>query len=220
MLDLFIFYFYLTFYFELIYTNPSDEYFGDITLYLNEICSYNGIPTIDKKTNQVICKCEEKYANEPREKYKKYINGHLVQCSYERKRKFLTLFLAAIGPFGIDYFYLGHYYIFVILLCFGTIVITFIIISFILSYKKKKKKEEIKFQKKLKRENKRFNLTNLTEINSRCVNSFIIVTRILTTILFIFWIYNFIIQGIGWNKDSNKVELENDLLYLFQKPEY
>ena len=196
-----------------------NEFFEENSLYYNEICSHNGYPTLDKETNKIICTCEEKYANEPREQYKKYINEQLIQCSYEKKRRFLTFFLAGICPLGLDYFYLGYYYIFIIIFIFGILIIILNIISLVLNYKIDKQKEEIKRQQKLKKANKKFVISNITEINDKCVNSFSRATKVLTAILLLFWLYNFIMQGIGTIPDINKIPTENDMGYLFEKPE-
>ena len=67
-----------------------NELFEDTSTYINDICSHNGIPKLDGK--QIICECNDKYANEPREKYKKYINGQLIQCSYRKKKKIFDIF--------------------------------------------------------------------------------------------------------------------------------
>ena len=214
-LKLFIF---LIFKLELIKLSTIDEFLNDINMYMNEICSHNGVPKVDKKTNKVICTCEEKYANEPREQYKKYINGQFVQCSYRRKRRFFTFFLAGICPFGMDYFYLGHYWPFFLILIYCLIILTFNIVTIILNYKINKKNEEIKRQNKLKKINKKFNIQNIAEINDRCVNLFTKATRVLTYILIIFWMNNFIIQGLGYIKDSYGIETENDMGYIFEIP--
>ena len=206
--------------FALIKAMIGNDFLKDTQSIINEICSHNGIPKIDEETKQIICTCEEKYANEPREKYKKYINGHFIQCSYEKKRRFLTFFLAAICPLGLDYFYLGHYSIFSIVFTLCILIIAFNIISFVLNYKINKKNEEIKRQNKLKKANKKFNFQIIAEINDKCVNIFTKVTNVLTFLLIIFWFYNFIIQGLGKNLDINDIPTENDMGYTFQKPEY
>ena len=204
----------------LIKSMSVNDFLKDNSLYYNEICSHNGSPKLDQETNKIICTCEEKYANEPREKYKKYINGQFIQCSYEKKRRFLTFFLAAICPLGLDYFYLGHYLIFSIVFTLCVLIIVFNIISFVLNYKINKKNEEIKRQNKLKKANKKFNFQIIAEINDRCVNIFTKVTNVLTFFLVIFWFYNFIIQGLGRNLDINDVPTENDMGYIFQTPDY
>ena len=197
-----------------------NEFLDDSAIYMNDICSNNGTPKIDGKTKQIICTCNDKYANEPREKYKKYINGQLVQCSYRRKRRFFAFFLAGISPFGFDYLYLGHYLLFFVILFADIIVIGLNITSFVLNYKLTKKNEEIKRQNKLKKINNKFRIQNITEINDNCINIFTKITHVLTAIVSIFWIYNFIIEAIGRNRDINDINTENDMMYLFQKPEY
>ena len=72
----------------------------------------------------------------------------------------------------------------------------------------------------MKKANKKFIISNITEINDKCVNTFSKVTKVLTILLLFFWIYNFIIQGIGHNLDTNGIPTENDMGYLFESPEY
>ena len=89
---LFKLFLYLCLTIKLIYSNIYNEYFGDPLIYLHEVCSYNGQLMYNGRTRKIACICKEKYTNEPREKYKKYINGNLVQCSYERKKDFCFYF--------------------------------------------------------------------------------------------------------------------------------
>jgi hypothetical protein len=98
-------------------------------LYIDEICSYNNnspdTVTIKKDSSgaiqNVICKCTPEYANEPS---MRKINKVNVQCGYERKRRFIALFLSFFLPFGLDYLYLGQYWIFIgiLLACCFTII--------------------------------------------------------------------------------------------------
>ena len=204
----------------LINSITGKEFLEDTPSYIYELCSHNGIPKTDNETKHIICECEEKYANEPREKYKKYINGQFIQCSYEKKKRFLTFFLAAICPLGLDYFYLGHYLIFSIIFIFCLLIISFNIISLVLNYKINKKNEEIKRQNKLKKANRKLNFQIIAEINDSCVNIFTKVTNALTFILLIFWVFNCIFQGLGKVLDYNNVPTKNDIEYIFEKPEY
>ncbi len=59
---------FLLFQIEKVYSFSKKELFENINLYTNELCSYNGIPKIENKANEVICECNERYANEPRKK--------------------------------------------------------------------------------------------------------------------------------------------------------
>ena len=100
-------------------------------IYRNEICSYNGIPIYNSSTNEVVCECNEKYANEQRKNKLKYINGHLIQCSYERKSRVVAIFLALCIPFGFDFLYLERYIIFSIVFTVIIIMLVSNIIIFI-----------------------------------------------------------------------------------------
>ena len=137
------------------------DFLENISFYYKEICSHNGVPKIDRQANKVTCECEPHYTNEPREKYKKYINGHFVQCSYERKRRFFAFFLAGVSPFGFDYLYLGHFHIFLVIFFLCVLIISFNIISFVLNYKINKRNEEAKRQINSKNVKKVFNIRNI-----------------------------------------------------------
>ena len=210
---------YLIYRIKKIKTFSAKEVFDDQLLYLNEICSNNGEPKYDEETKNITCICEDKYATEPREKYRIYINGYLVQCSYERKSRFKAFFFAAVFPLGLDYLYLEHYFYFFLIFILCIVVICFNIISLILNYKIMKKKEEIKRQIKLKRNNNKFEISNITEINEKSVKIFNIINKVLTFILIAYWIYNIFVQGFGLVMDKNYVELENDMGYLFEWPD-
>ena len=97
----------------------AKEIFDDPKLYLNEICSNNGEPIYDEATKNITCIFEDKYVTEPREKYRTYINGYLVQCSYERKSRSKALFFASVFPLGLDYLYLEHYFYFFLYLYYA-----------------------------------------------------------------------------------------------------
>jgi hypothetical protein len=81
-------------------------------MFADEICSYNGQNIGDSDTN-VTCSCYSDFTNDMNSN--RTINGVKVQCSYEKKRRFIALFLAIFIPFGVDYLYLGRYYISVII---------------------------------------------------------------------------------------------------------
>ena len=196
--------------------NCSLEEIKEIKYYLNQICSYNGKPkiTYNEKNETVIkCECEIKYTNEPREDKKRYVYNQLIQCSYRKKKRFTTFFLAGITPFGIDYIYLGHYLYFVIILVCNGSIITFNCISMVLNYQLEKKNEEAKRQLKLKKSSNKFNLRNLAEINDKCVKNFNLAAKILIIFMVIFWIGNAIFHAFGKVNDSNGVPTENDMLY-------
>ena len=208
---------------EKIKTESINDYLKDIDLYYYEICSHNGIPRFDEETKKIICECEEKYANEPREKYKKYIGEHFVQCSYEKKKRFLTFFLAAISPLGIDLLYLEQYKYFALILTLFGLTVFFTVLSFILSYKIQKKKEEEKRKNKVIKSKMKYNiraeLKKITEINDTCVKAIHIVSSILITMMVLYWITSLVAHSFGFIKDRYHIETENDLNYMFESPE-
>ena len=197
----------------------AKEVFDNHLLYLNEISSNNGEPQYDEGNKNIACIWEDKYANEPREKYRIYINGYFVQCSYERKSRSKALFFAAVFPLGLDYLYLEHYFYFFLVFILCIVVICCNIISLVLNYKVIKKNEEIKRQIKLKRNNNKFEISNISEINEKSVKIFSVINKVLTIILVVYWFYNLFVQGFGFVLDKNYVELENDLGYLFEWPD-
>ena len=204
--------FYIFVFIKIKLTIEKIDYFEYANTYQNELCSYNGIPTYDSKTNQVICDCDEKHVNEPRVTHRKYINGHLVQCSYEKKKRFYAFFLAAIFPIGLDFIYLGHVYLFLLSLALFIIVIACNIIQLILDYRQNSQMEEKANQQDSKVKHK-FMIRN-TEINFKRINIFGI-----NIIFIIYYASHIIIQALGYIKDSNNIETENDMGYLFSTPE-
>ena len=204
--------FYIFIFIKIKLTIEKIDYFEYANTYQNELCSYNGIPTYDSKTNQVICDCDEKHVNEPRVTYRKYIKGHLVQCSYEKKKRFYAFFLAAIFPIGLDFVYLGHVYLFLLSLALFIIVIACNIIQLILDYRQNSQMEEKANQQDSKVKHK-FMIRN-TEINFKRINIFGI-----NIIFIIYYASHIIIQALGYIKDSNNIETENDMGYLFSSPE-
>lgn len=186
---------------------------------MNQICSYNGVPNIIDSNNTVICSCEDKYANEPRESEKKYIHNQFIQCTYRKKKRFTAFFLAAITPFGLDFSYLGYFIYFIIIAVINFTIIVFNFISIVLNYQLEKKNEEAKRKLKLKKNTNKFDIRNLAELNDRCVKNFNLTSKILIIFLLLFWISNAFIQGMGFLNDINGVPTENDMGYLFQTPD-
>ena len=141
--------------------------------YRNELCSYNGIPTYNPSTNEVTCECDEKYTNEPRKNKLKYINGHLIQCSYERKSRVVVIFLALCIPFGFDFLYLERYIIFSIVFTVITIMFVSNIAIFILNYKINIKKTDTKIQRRFNKMSNRDQNENINEDNKciKCLGS-------------------------------------------------
>ena len=99
----------------------TDEDLSGVALFQNEVCSFNGIPTLIQATNSIQCECKQQYATD----YKaRPINNHTVYCSYHKKRRLIALFFAVFLPFGVNYFYLEYVWLpFIIMIIFITIVV-------------------------------------------------------------------------------------------------
>ena len=220
MAILYIIFLFFSFKIKLIKALSPNYFLNDVTFYLNEICSYNGKPTLDPKTNEVTCECEDKYINEPRKNKIKYINGHMIQCSYEKKTRFKAFYLAALAPIGMNFLYLGYIAYFVLNLFVTTILFFCNIASFILNYQLNKKIEEINRQKKLKRANKKYEYesTNAQNLNDNYINIFSKVTDVLTIADALVWTLNIILQAAGIIPDSNGVPTLDDMNYYFEVP--
>ena len=206
------------------------NYVENPILYKNEICSYNGDPNIvidENGKGNIECSCYESYVNEPREKHKKFIGNQIVQCSYKRKKRFTTFFLAGLIPMGFDYFYLGHYIYFVIVFIGFITVIINQIVCFLLSYKLKEMYEESKYQYNDRSDN--FGRNNFEfksnkkkdkkERLKKCIDVYSIINRIFLIILVLYWIVDIILQARGIVKDKNGIETENDMNSLFSREE-
>ena len=127
--------FFLSFQSEKVNLFSITEIFDNINLYSKELCSHNGIPKYNAISNKVICKCGEKYTNEPRKDKIKYINSHIVQCSYEKKVDFMLFFYLLCIPFGFDFFYLERYIIFSIIFIISSGILILNIVALLINYK-------------------------------------------------------------------------------------
>ena len=158
------------------------SYLKKPSMFMDEICSYNGKGKAINDNN-VVCECNKEYANDPNEKGT--INGVPIQCSYFKKRKFITVFFSIFLPLGIEYFYLEHYaYFVIIIICCCTAIIGNCI---------------------------RFTIsTSQEKYFKNKVNLFF---TLLLVAMVIFYIANVILMFIGV-KDGNNVEVLNDLYLL------
>ena len=197
-------------------------YIENPALYKNEICSYNGNPKV--KTNQTIeCSCYSSFVDEPREDYKKYVGNQMVHCSYKRKKRFTTFFLAGLVPMGFDYFYLEHYiYFLIVFISFVLMVISYIV-NFFMSYKLKEMYEG-KYNDKsdnnsINNRGYKSNKKDEKEKLKKCVDIHGIINRVFSILFIIYWIVDIVLQARGIIKDKNGVETENDMDSLFSKEE-
>ena len=195
-------------------------------LYKNEICSYNGQPIIIG-FEKVKCECYDSYVNEPNKKKYKYIGRQLVQCSYQKKRRFKTFFLAGILPMGLDFLYLGYTLYFVIIFIAFVAVIVNHCVHFYLSYQSDEKKEESKYkdnENNSDNNSRNFNMwyksknkMDEKDKNIRCLKIYNIINKISLIVFLIYWIVDIILQAKGIIKDSNGVETNNDMNTLFSR---
>ena len=212
---LFIFLFFIL---NNILTFSTNEFLEKASRYRNELCSYNGIPTYNITTNEITCQCKEKYADEPRKNNIKYINGHIVHCSYERKSRFMAIFLALCLPLGFDFYYLERYLIFSIVFTITIIMIALNIISFIVNYKINLKSKETVIQTRL---NKMTNKVKEPKIiqNEQSIKLLNLFTKLLTFNHIFYIIIVLILHCLGKIPDNNNVATENDFNYIFSTPD-
>lgn len=195
--------------------------------YINEICSYNGVPSIESSKEgkyTVKCKCDDYFANNPIKK--EYIRGEEIQCSYKKKQRLIVFFLALVLPFGFDYLYLGYIFFFVVIFL---VVLGALICQIICFCKNNKFNEQSEEPRKF--ENERIPLNKDEEQDRRNSNDGNKdkkkeknkLNRILITIQYIgylsfviFWVINFVFQYLGKIPDVNGIETYNDLIYLFR----
>jgi len=195
-------------------------------LYKNEICSYNGSPNL-VSNDTIECTCYSSFTNEPRVNYRKFVGNQMVQCSYKRKKRFTTFFLAGIIPMGFDYLYLELYgYFFIVFLSFLLMVISQIV-YFILSYKLQEIYEDSKYKYSEKsyssyRNNIGFNshkkMDNKEKLK-KCLEVYKVINKIVGILFIIYWIVDTVLQARGMVKDRYDVETENDMDSLFSREE-
>ena len=195
-----------------------EEILENVNFYSKELCSNNGIPKYNKASNEVTCECGEKYANEPRKNKKKYINGHFVQCSYERKSRFYAIFLSLCIPFGFDFLYLERYIIFSIIFILSSSILILNIVAFIINYNINFKTKETKIKNRvIKIVNKKKIITvNDDNENIKILN---LISKVLLINHLIYMTIDVVFHLIGKITDGNKVETENDLGYIFSLPD-
>ena len=196
-------------------------------LYKNEICSYHGIPSDD--SGNIICECFPSYVNEPREDKIKYIGNQIVQCSYQKKKRFKTFFLAGILPMGFDYYYLGYTFYFSLIFITFIIVIVNNCVHFYLFYQSDKQNDESRYNYDEKNENIDRNNINTWYKNNkkldqkdkmkRCLKIYNIINKTFLILFAIYWIVDIILQGKGIIKDVNGIETDNDMSILFSRVE-
>jgi len=200
------------------------EYIENPILYKNEICSYNGSPKV-VSNDTIQCTCYSSFTDEPRENYRKFIGNQLVQCSYKRKKRFTTFFLAGLIPMGFDYLYLELYGYFCIVFISFLLMVISQIVCFILSYKLKEMYEDSKYKYSDKNDNFGRNNIGLKKKSDKkdkfkkCLGINEVVNKIVGILFIIYWIVDTVLQARGMIKDRYGVETEDDMDSLFSREE-
>ena len=195
-----------------------EEFLNDTYNYRYELCSYNGIVTYNETTNTVSCDCGTKYTNEPSKEKYKYINAHLIQCSYERKSRFMVLFIALCLPFGAEFLYLGRYKVFTVIFLLSISVLALNIIVFILNYEINMKSKETKIQTRINKIRKKENKLNINKDN-KCIKRLNVLSKILGIMYLLYIILDVIAHAGGFITDCYHVKTENDFGYMFTQPD-
>ena len=211
-------YFFLLFIFTLSKGFSIDEFLNNTYNYRYELCSHNGIAIYNETTNTVSCDCGKKYTNEPSKEKYKYINNHLIQCSYERKSRFMVVFIALCLPFGTEYLYLRRYKVFTIIFILSIGVLTLNIIVFILNYEIDMKSKETKIQSRINKLAKKEKNLIITKDN-KCIKRLTVLSKILAINHLLYIILDVIGHAGGFITDYYHVETENDFGYMFSKPD-
>ena len=191
--------------------------------YKNEICSYNGSPKVISN-DTIECTCYSSFTDEPRVDYRKFIGNQMVHCSYKRKKRFTTFFLAGLLPMGFDYFYLEYYGYFFIVFALFLLMLINLVVCLILSYKVKVMYEESKYKynDNLYRNNIGFKSNkklDKKEKLKKCVDIYGVINKIFCILFIIYWILDIILQASGIIKDRYGVETENDMDSLLSRGE-
>jgi len=150
----------------------------------------------------------------------------MVHCSYKKKKRFTTFFLAGLMPLGLDYLYLEHYgYFFIVFLSFLLYIISQIV-CFILSYKVKEMYEESKIKYTDKSDTFGRNLgfksnkkMDKKEKLQKCLDIYGVINKIVGILFIIYWLVDTSLQARGIIKNRYGVETENDMNILFSKEE-
>ena len=131
----------------------------------------------------VTCYCSNEYGTyHQNPNIPRKINNITVQCNYLKKKKYMALFFSIFLPFGIDHYYLGNYFIAVPLTILSILALCGNCYRFVINQ-------------------------NDSDLNEK-LNIFFVV---LGFSLIIFWVLNAILLSIGIIKDSNNMDLADDL---------
>ena len=193
-----------------------DEYLNNTYNYRKELCSYNGNPIFNVTTNEVTCECDPKFTDEPNKKRMKYINGHLIHCSYRRKSRIMVVFISLCFPLGFEYLYLERYIVFTIVFSLSLLVISLNSIVFIINYQVNMKSKNTIIQNKMnKLINKKENEVIIKD--NKCIKRLYIIAKITAVNHILYMILDILAHALGYITDYYHIETENDFGYLFEK---
>lgn len=164
-------------------SNYSLKDLNNPEFFVDQICS-NRYTDYTLINNTILCNCSNNYATLPNNSFK--INDNLVQCSYMKKKRYVTLFYSIFVPFGLDYLYLRHYFLFIVILLISGFALISNCYRFIFSKSK-----------------------DYLSDKSNCFYVGIGVIAI------IFWIINIFMMGFGMITDEKGFETVSDLYLLF-----
>ena len=159
-----------------------ERFISSPKLIKNQLCSFNGISSLN--STYIKCKC---YNGFIKDNNIRKINNYEVDCSYFLKSRLITLTLSLIFPIGIDFFYLGHYIIgiIILILVLSLVGINIWLLNWVLIYDK---------------------LTSVGNVDKIFEKKYIRLkfsVIIIDFIFFLFYIINAIMHGAGVIKDSN-----------------
>ena len=180
-----IFIYYLKSYIIFCQTNNQNDletFISSPKLIKNQLCSYNAISALN--STYIKCKC---YNGFIKDNNIRKINNYEVDCSYLLKSRLITLTLSLIMPIGLDFIYLGHYFlgVFIFILVVFLVAVNIWLLNWVLIYDK---------------------LTSVGNVDKIFEKKYIRLkySVLIVDLLFIlFYIINIILHGTGVIKDSN-----------------
>ena len=180
-----LFLFFISF-FIFLCQNDFEDYIKDFVespkLIKNQLCSFNPISKVT--FDNITCQCLDGFV---KENNIRKINNFEVDCSYQLKSRLITFVLSLLAPIGLDYFYLEHIVIFVLIfiIVICRIVVNIILLNCVLKYDKLQ------------------SIGNVDKNFEKKYIKFKYVVIIIDFIFLLFYIINAILQGTGVIKDKN-----------------
>ena len=171
------------------FENDLKEFIESPKLIKNQLCSFNGILSVNSTNLQ--CQCYDEFV---KDNNIRKINNFDVDCSYQLKSRLITFALSLIVPFGFDYFYLGYKIIFLIIfiITICLIILNLFLLNCIIKY------------------DKLISVGTIDKNFEKKYTKYKCAIIIIDFIFFCFYIINSILQGTGVIKDKNGFSTMND----------